>query len=647
MFTDSETKNEKISDMEIELKIIRKSRKVENRREKMMAGSVLLFILCFSLFTFSSCEQDDDLDGSTGDAVCFTAGIEAITRTSGGGDAWVLNDQVGIFMLTTDGSLATPTHVLADNQQYNVSNASTGALSPNGTPIYYPQSGNVDFIAYYPYGTVANGIYTLSVAGQTSEAAQNALDVLYAKTTDVAKTKTEVSLSFSHVLSKVTLNVSHGTGFVSGDISDLTSADLVFGGMPLTASLDLQNGTLTAGATGTFSPVKAATSAADATFTALLIPQATGGTGRTVVFTVDGSDYTWTIDNGDAFLAGNHYTYPVTLKKTGVEIGEPTITDWITRPNGSADLSVSAVRIRAAGKTFLMGSSDGTASGSGSPGDLNYTAAEPDRSITDETQHKVTFTEDFFISKYQITNAQYAAFLNVKGVVYETNISNTWISGDGGKCTWGDNNGQIMVLIHNWGVTYADGAWKAQEGYANYPVTNVTWYGAYEYAVWAGGSLPTEAQWEFACRGGKENHPFGIGDGTKLTYEMANFYTYHPYDVAQNGEYNDDSGMGYVNKTTAVGTYPYSNGYGLYDMHGNVFEWCNDWYGQYYGAADANALIQGVTTDPIGPVTATERVLRGGSWSINAQGCRSASRSGDDPGFADDFCGFRVVFPVP
>lgn len=150
---------------------------------------------------------------------------------------------------------------------------------------------------------------------------------------------------------------------------------------------------------------------------------------------------------------------------------------------------------------------------------------------------------------------------------------------------------------------------------------------------WVGGSLPTEAQWEYACRGGKENLPFGIGDGKKLTGDMANFNGNYPYDYDNGGHQN---GMGtYLEKTTPVGSYPYANGYGLYDMHDNVLEWCSDWHSGY----SANSV-----TDPAGPATGFYRVLRGGSWYSHAQYCRSAYRYYGNPDFASRDFGFRVVF---
>ncbi|MDR1153833.1 MAG: SUMF1/EgtB/PvdO family nonheme iron enzyme [Bacteroidales bacterium] len=312
---------------------------------------------------------------------------------------------------------------------------------------------------------------------------------------------------------------------------------------------------------------------------------------------------------------------------TAVAKGTATIT--VSTVNGKTDVCAVTVDYRVETVfipkgTFLMGSSDGSAVGVGTPGtDPNATPAEPDR-LSIETQHIVTLTKDYHMSKYPITSAQYAEFLNAVEV-----------DGSGAKADI--QGGQVLISSgYGGGLHHPGSRWEPVGGYANHPVNYVSWYGAKAYAEWAGGDLPTEAQWERAARGGVENMPFGIGDGKRLTGAMANIYGHYPYDLDRGGTYEDASGT-YLDHTAAVGAYSgYANAYGLYDMHGNVFEWCLDCHSSYASSP---------VTDPVGAATDSYRVIRGGYWGHYAQDCRSAYRNNIElPDGRYGSLGFRVVF---
>ena len=137
--------------------------------------------------------------------------------------------------------------------------------------------------------------------------------------------------------------------------------------------------------------------------------------------------------------------------------------------------------------------------------------------------------------------------------------------------------------------------------------------------------LPTEAEWEYACRAGTTT-PFHFGDATNGT--NANHDGTKPYGTSQNGPN--------LGKTVPVGSYP-ANAWGLHDMHGNVWEWCADWYGPL--AADA-------VTDPKGADKGAGRVLRGGSLANAGKNCRAADRYGYDPSSRTNYLGFRVVLEI-
>jgi formylglycine-generating enzyme required for sulfatase activity/uncharacterized caspase-like protein len=161
------------------------------------------------------------------------------------------------------------------------------------------------------------------------------------------------------------------------------------------------------------------------------------------------------------------------------------------------------------------------------------------------------------------------------------------------------------------------------------PVETVSWEDAQAYisklnqsvplsAGWKY-ALPTEAQWEYACRAGTES---AFSFGALLNGKEANCNGNYPYGTSTKGPY--------LEKTVKVGSYA-ANAWGLYDMHGNVWEWCADWYGEKLPGG----------TDPVGASTGANRVLRGGSWYSSAARCRAACRSHLDPGYRGHTLGFR------
>ncbi|MGL6226270.1 MAG: formylglycine-generating enzyme family protein, partial [Thermoguttaceae bacterium] len=136
-------------------------------------------------------------------------------------------------------------------------------------------------------------------------------------------------------------------------------------------------------------------------------------------------------------------------------------------------------------------------------------------------------------------------------------------------------------------------------------------------------SLPTEAHWEYACRAGTTT-PFSFG--SELNGDRANCNGNYPYGTETKGPY--------LQKTTPVGSYA-ANGWGLYDMHGNVWEWCSDWHGDY---------PTGTVTDSVGASIGSSRVNRGGCWDYDAGSCRSADRDGNMPSRRDYYLGLRLSF---
>lgn len=233
---------------------------------------------------------------------------------------------------------------------------------------------------------------------------------------------------------------------------------------------------------------------------------------------------------------------------------------------------------------------------------------EPGSLVSEYPQHQVTI-KPFFMGKFPVTQAQWQAVSALPKIDYELKLKPSHFRGD------------------------------------NLPVERVSWNDAREFCARLSKKtgkeyqLPSEAQWEYACRAGTTT-PFHFGD--TITTDLANYNGNRTYGAAPKGEYRQ--------QTTSVGSFP-PNAFGLYDMHGNVWEWCGDhwhgdhWYGNYQGApingsawidkgADNNSKLQ--------------RVIRGGSWSIYPRTCRSASRNYDDAVIRSlTYIGFRVVCAVP
>ena len=230
--------------------------------------------------------------------------------------------------------------------------------------------------------------------------------------------------------------------------------------------------------------------------------------------------------------------------------------------------------------------------------------------VYDEYQHTVTVS-GFYMDKYLVTQAKYLA-------VMASNPS--WFNGD--RSSPGYTN--------NYGIDL------------NRPVEQVSWYDATNYCYRLNVSegrlgsgweyrLPTESEWEYACRAGTTT-PFHYGPN--LLSGMANFLGMYEYIGGVGTRYNA-SGSGISGPPDPVGIYQ-PNGYGLYDMHGNVSEWCWDWYGEY-------PYPPVIVVNPGGPATGQYRVVRGGLWYYSATHCRSATRNYNWPGALDYDYGFRPV----
>ncbi|MEQ8190421.1 MAG: SUMF1/EgtB/PvdO family nonheme iron enzyme [Candidatus Eremiobacterota bacterium] len=319
-------------------------------------------------------------------------------------------------------------------------------------------------------------------------------------------------------------------------------------------------------------------------------------------------------------LAGSDGTHLLVKVPSGATTGKISVTTPGGTVSSSGNFIVEPGFISLAGGTYTMGGSNVTPT------------------------HSVTLSP-FYINKYEVTNNDYCAFLKE-----QITIRSEWVTVDG------SNSDAYTGLAGN--IATPSGI-TVKTNYETRPVVYVSWYGAVAYCNWLstkngltpcydsrmadsssgynedpntwrqknGYRLPTEAEWEYACRGGSAEE-----------YYWGDPYPPEPPNIGDYAWYygNRYDSVLLMNIYHPVGQKT-GNNYGLYDMSGNVLEWCSDWYGDY--SSDAQ-------TDPVGPGSGTYgsyRVLRGGSWGDYADYCLSAIRGVCDPSYRGDLIGFRPV----
>ncbi len=216
-----------------------------------------------------------------------------------------------------------------------------------------------------------------------------------------------------------------------------------------------------------------------------------------------------------------------------------------------------------------------------------------------ERQHEVTISKDYFLGIHEVTQAQYEKVMGRNPSQFQ-----------------GDKVAERLPIT---------GSVGKEMNSSNYPVDSVSWEDAVEFCKRLSAlpeekkagrlyRLPTEAEWEYACRASSKTR-YSYGDDAKSLGDYAWFLqgpAVGPQSVGQKKP----------------------NAWGLYDMHGNIWEWCSDWWDIY---------PEGAATDPVGPGKGSQRVVRGGGWESNAVYCRSAMRFAVDPSYSDVCYGFRVV----
>jgi formylglycine-generating enzyme required for sulfatase activity len=241
---------------------------------------------------------------------------------------------------------------------------------------------------------------------------------------------------------------------------------------------------------------------------------------------------------------------------------------------------------------------------------MGCTSEQGDCDSNEKPTHEVTLG-DFYMGKYEVTVKEYLAFCSATG---------------GNWPEWLEEGSDYNVETGS--DDWYKGLGYSRAGGGNLPIVGVSWHDAVAYCEWKSleegrpHRLPTEAEWEYAARGGVHQEGFKYSGSDNID------------EVAWYQENSYDKGSGHPDYGThEVGTKK-PNALGIYDLSGNVWEWCGDWYGDYGS---------GSQTDPNGPSTGSGRVFRGGSWFDHPGGCRGAFRNNHRPGLRNDYLGFRVV----
>ncbi len=257
---------------------------------------------------------------------------------------------------------------------------------------------------------------------------------------------------------------------------------------------------------------------------------------------------------------------------------DTTIGRYLVKENESKDVKpLLTEMIVVSGGTFSRGSNQGA---------------------RDEMPRHNIELSDFAIDIHPVTNEQFVLFLEAMG---------------GEK----DGSNLDMIRLRDSRIKRIGGKLSIESGYAKHPVVGVAWYGAVAYAKWVGKRVPTEAEWEIAAAGGLTDALYPTG--SNIERPQANFFS---------------------SDTTTVMSYP-PNEYGLYDMAGNVYEWCQDWYDFHYYDISVQEPC-----NPKGPHQGVYRVLRGGCWKSLKEDLRIAHRHRNNPGTMNGTYGFRCAADV-
>lgn len=508
--------------------------------------------------------------GLKGGAVAIVPPVSASDFTS----SFSAGDTVGLFIVPAGEALSS------SNATYRNVQLIFDGQGWSGNVNWPAEGGLYDFYAYYPYSSAAaggNSKFEVQ-SDQSTWANFQKSDLMVAKSLAVAKGST-VPLNFSHLMSMVQVNVGANAGKSQNPDKDMVVS---LAGVKSRASYNLNDQAAT-GTESYLSNIKMyrVEQAGDAnynttfTYRALLPAQDLSAKPNRLVFSqgnqtfVRAQDTKLTLTTGTA----HHITQPALDGLWQAVWGEPGI--------------------------FQMGSPES---------DVNALKNE-------KPQHWVRLTKGFYMGKYEVTVAEYAAFLNAVGA-QPNGYGQVYLYIDQQSVYAFNTDGRGGYQFFN----YSNQKWQAKNEHKNRPVASISINGARAYAHWAGGALPTEAQWEYACRAGTTTS-WSFGN------ETSNISTNYAW-------YNS---LGFFGKD--VGELA-ANSWGLYDMHGNIAEYCLP-NGPYPTAGNTpqTAVIDPIKNDG-------GHAIRGGAFSDKAARLRSAARDQVDYIGAVNssiYHGFRII----
>ena len=268
-------------------------------------------------------------------------------------------------------------------------------------------------------------------------------------------------------------------------------------------------------------------------------------------------------------------------------------------------------------------------------------SADPSFPADAEGPVRLVRLDGFRIGAYAVSNGEFASFVADTGHVTDAERFGWSFVFQGFLPS--DHPPTRAVPGTPWWRQVYDADWRRPEGpgssidaRGHHPVVHVSWNDAAAYAAWAGGRLPSEAEWEYAARGGLGGKRFPWGDELTPAGE-------HRCNVWQGTFPNHDSGDDGFRGTAPVDAFE-PNGYGLYNVSGNVWEWCSDWFG-----TRGRVATDGVLDDPQGASAGPGRVIKGGSYLCHDSYCnryRVAARTHNAPDSTTGHMGFRVVYPA-